>query len=139
MRITPSGNDFANAINESLIDGKECLQVYERWSRHPDLDKFERILESWDDRVCSEWTPPDSKFLSCDDWIIDNDIFSTRKDKVELYVKIAFDKVNDFFEEFEPLIVSYWENTRTNYELFKEENLQNSAEVLKALIYRFKT
>lgn len=112
--------------------------MYERWSRHPDLDKFERILESWDDRVCSEWIAPDSKFLNCDDWLIDNSLYRERNEMIHHYVKVAFDKVKIFFEQFEPILVNYWENMRTNYKIFNEENLQNPAEVLKAMIYRFK-
>jgi hypothetical protein len=55
LMIEPSGEKFSSLINDSILEGMECLTVYERWSRHPDLNKYERVLESWDNRVCSEW------------------------------------------------------------------------------------
>ena len=55
LLIVPNGESFSSLINDSLLEGMECLTNYERWSRHPDLNKYERVLESWDNRVCSEW------------------------------------------------------------------------------------
>jgi hypothetical protein len=28
-----------------------------------------KVLESWDDKVCDEWDPPDDNNLNCDDWL----------------------------------------------------------------------
>ena len=53
----------------------DCLKNFERWSRHEELVKYVKVLESWDDKVCDEWEPPDDPQLNCDDWLHDNPIF----------------------------------------------------------------
>lgn len=53
--IEPTGDEFASLIIDCLSEGMECLTVYERWSRHPELNKYEKVLESWDNRVCLVW------------------------------------------------------------------------------------
>jgi len=30
-------------------EGINSIQIFERWSRHKDMDKYTRILEEWDD------------------------------------------------------------------------------------------
>ena len=69
LKAEPDGDRFSMEINKCLLEGMECLKVFKRWSRHPDLDKYEAVLEDWDDRVCAEWEPPDQMFLNCDDWL----------------------------------------------------------------------
>jgi hypothetical protein len=110
---------------------------YERWSRHPDLDKYEKVLESWDDRVCSEWVLPDKLHLNCDEWLSDNVMYKEKEATVNLYVEQAFSKVNLFFDQFEPILIAYRENEQTEYDILKDEKLMNPTEVLNALLYRF--
>ena len=59
--VEPSQNEFASLLRETLQDeGLVCLSHFERFSRHSDLRPYERVLESWDDRVCDgEWDEPD--------------------------------------------------------------------------------
>ena len=137
MSIYPSGTDFAHSINDALLEGLECLMGYERWSRHPDLDKYEKVLESWDDRVCSEWVLPDQLYLNCDEWLSDNIMYKEKESTVNDYVEQAFSKVNLFFDQFEPILIAYRENEQTEYDILKDEKLKNPTEVLNALLYRF--
>ena len=75
LMVDPDGAKFSNFINDCLYEGLACLGVFERWSRHPDLDKYEAVLETWDDRVCNEWEAPDQFFLTCDEWLIEDDLY----------------------------------------------------------------
>jgi hypothetical protein len=34
-----------------------------------------KVLESWDDKVCDEWDPPDENNLNCDEWLMGNELF----------------------------------------------------------------
>ena len=72
LSVSPPAPKFIHAINDALLQGKDVLGKYIRWSRNPMLNKYEKVLESWDDRVASEWTEPDSPYLNCDDWLLGN-------------------------------------------------------------------
>jgi len=61
----------------------ECLTVYERWSRHPDLNPYEAVLETWDDRVCFEWEQPDKLYLDCDEWLTDNELHQNHAHEIQ--------------------------------------------------------
>jgi hypothetical protein len=99
---------FTTEINKCLLDGMECLKVFERWSRHPDLDKYEAVLEDWDDRVCSEWEPPDQLYLNCDDWLNDNEIYKEHGFQVKILIKGAFKKVDKFFTVYNEFLTEHW-------------------------------
>jgi hypothetical protein len=45
--------------------------------------------------------------------------------------------VQEFFQGFEPILVSYWENERTDFELLKDDRLIYQAETLHALLVRY--
>lgn len=83
-------------LNECFQEGLECLKHFERWSRHEDLLKYVKVLESWDDKVCDEWDPPDDNNLNCEEWLSENPLNQTKE--VNYYISKAFDKVQDFFE-----------------------------------------
>jgi hypothetical protein len=55
LMLEPSNSKMTGFMVDALLDGKACLRVFERWSRHPDLNKYQAILEQWDDRVCDVW------------------------------------------------------------------------------------
>ncbi len=72
LNVTPQKSDFVSLLNECFQEGLECLKHFERWSRHEDLLPYVKVLESWDDKVCDEWDPPDDNNLNCDDWLQEN-------------------------------------------------------------------
>ena len=82
IKAEPDGERFAMDITKCLQEGMECLKVFERWSRHPDLDKYEAVLEDWDDRVCGEWEPPDQLYLNCDEWLVGNSLYETHSTEI---------------------------------------------------------
>lgn len=69
LNVAPQKSDFISLLNECFQEGLECLKHFERWSRHEDLLPYVKVLESWDDKVCDEWDPPDDNNLNCDDWL----------------------------------------------------------------------
>lgn len=71
LTVEPSQHDFSQLLREILLDeGLVSLSKFERFSRHSDLRPYERVLESWDDRVCEgQWEEPDDFSLRCDDWL----------------------------------------------------------------------
>lgn len=74
----------------------DCLKNFERWSRHEELVKYVKVLESWDDKVCDEWEPPDDPQLNCDDWVHDHPINANKRIVVQEQLDIAFGKVEKF-------------------------------------------
>ncbi len=55
LSIEPACQSLKEVFLNSLLDGKQCLRSFHRWSLHPDLTKYQAILETWDDRVCDVW------------------------------------------------------------------------------------
>ena len=100
LKAEPDGDRFSREINKCLQQGMECLKVFERWSRHPDLDKYEAVLEDWDDRVCEEWEPPDQIYLNCDEWLLDNSLYESHASDITNLIRGAFQKVDSFFQVY---------------------------------------
>ena len=68
--MEPDGLRFFDEIKKCLLEGMECLKVFERRARNPDLKKYEAVLEDWDDRVCQSWENPDRLNLNCENWLL---------------------------------------------------------------------
>lgn len=141
LKADPDGERFSTEINKCLLDGMECLKVFERWSRHPDLDKYEAVLEDWDDRVCNEsqWEPPDQLYLNCDEWLIKNDTYEKHGDTIKELLNHAFEKVDEFFTVYNDFLTEHWQNLEIDFRILENEYLKNPGEVIEALLHRFKT
>lgn len=137
LMIEPNGEKFASLINDCLLEGMECLTVYERWSRHPELNKFEKVLESWDNRVCQVWEQPEKLQLDCDEWLIENDLHQNHSLRVNQLIKAAFDKISLLFESYRPYLNAVWENEQIDFNLLQNDRLSNPVESIYALIERF--
>ena len=137
LMIEPNGEKFASLINDCLLEGMECLTVYERWSRHPELNKFEKVLESWDNRVCQVWEQPEKLQLDCDEWLVENDLHQNHSLRVNQLIKAAFEKITLLFESYRPYLNAVWENEQIDFSLLENDRLQNPVESLYALIERF--
>lgn len=108
LKAEPDGARFSQSINQCLVEGMECLKVFERWSRHPDLDKYVRVLEDWDDKVCAEWEQPDQLFLNCEEWLVSNPLYENHVKRIQNLIKSAFDKVDLFFDVYNDFLTEYW-------------------------------
>ena len=96
-----------------LDEGLVCLSHFERYSRHSDLRPYERVLESWDDRVCEgEWTEPDDFLLRCDDWLQDNYFYINLDAIIDKFMTTAYSNIANFFSKLEPFLQGFWENKR---------------------------
>ena len=51
IKLEPSKTNFTELLDESINQGYASLKVIERWSRHGELLKYVKVLESWDDKV----------------------------------------------------------------------------------------
>jgi hypothetical protein len=97
-------------IEESFSEGIESLKTFERWSRHGELLPYVQVLESWDDKVCDEWDPPDDTFLNCDEWLEDHPLFVNQRLYITDLINSAFDNSELFLEKLQPFLHQYWEN-----------------------------
>jgi hypothetical protein len=48
------------------------IVVFERWSRHSELQQYFDVLEEWDDIVGDNWDPADTPKLDPITWISEN-------------------------------------------------------------------
>ena len=125
-------------LNECFQEGLECLKHFERWSRHEDLLPYVKVLESWDDKVCDEWDPPDDNNLNCDEWLQENYWFMNQTDLIGGYMSEAFNNVSTFFMQLENFLQSFWENKQLgNFEIIENERLKNPVDVIPLLLQRF--
>ena len=47
-----------------ISGGLNCLQSFERWSRHDEMTPYVSVLEEWDDLVGDDWEQPLSNYLN---------------------------------------------------------------------------
>jgi hypothetical protein len=87
------------------------------------MNKFECILEEWDDRVCRVWGAASTPFLSPDDWLIHNETYKNRELLLRKNINRAFHKVNEFFTSLDPILNSYWENRHIDFNLCSNRKL----------------
>ena len=83
----------------------DCLKYFERWSRHEELLPYVKVLESWDDKVCDEWEPPDENSLNCDEWLNGKEEYQLQSYLVENELQKAFVNVDIFFERINPYLI----------------------------------
>ena len=79
LKVEPSCHEVQKAFSVALLDGKQCLRAFERWSRHPELEKYQAVLETWDDRVCDVWETlhGEQSRLDCEEWLLESDLYNT--------------------------------------------------------------
>jgi len=51
IKLNPSKTNFIEVLDEAINQGYSSLKSIERWSRHGELLKYVKVLESWDDKV----------------------------------------------------------------------------------------
>lgn len=69
LKSEPPKEDFIACLYNSFNEGLNVLKNFERWSRHDDLSPYEKVLESWDDKVCDNWESPEENHLNCEEWL----------------------------------------------------------------------
>lgn len=133
-------------LRETLQDdGLDCLRRFERYSRHPELSPYVRVLESWDDKVVDgEWEPPDELNLRCDEWLQDNYWFINLDFIIDRYLTQAYGNINTFFTKLEPFLQGYWENKRLLADFERGTNctlanphLKNPLDIIPIVLQRF--
>jgi len=140
LRVEPAKEEFVGLINECFTEGLECLKHFERWSRHEDLDPYQKVLESWDDKVCDVWETPDDNFLNCEEWLNDTEEYNSQEKMIKNYMELAFIQVDRVFERFAPYLHQFWENKRCgDFAIVEDERLRNPTEMIDLLLRRFET
>ena len=76
--IDPSKDDVMTMIQNTLAQGLEAIQVFERWSKHDDLTPYANALEEWDDMVGDDWEAPERNYLNPYDWIKEDELYSNQ-------------------------------------------------------------
>jgi len=126
-----------NQIENYFNEGKECLKAFEWWSRHQDLVKYERVLESWDDKVCDFWEPPDETNLNVDDWIADIPIVKNKSQYIKDYLDNSFKNIELYMKNFHKYLEKVHDNENINFDMIVDEKLKNSAECVTLILKWF--
>ncbi len=56
--MQPNQDEITNVIMRCFNFGLECIQEFDRWSKHNDLTPYFDALEEWDDIVGDVWEEP---------------------------------------------------------------------------------
>jgi dynein heavy chain len=136
VKMNPSKTSFIELLDESINQGYLSLKSIERWSRHGELLKYVKVLESWDDKVCDEWDPPDENYLDCDSWLDSEELRVDQKKIINEYMEDAFGKADRYITNFKPYLQVYYDNLNIDYHIILHEKLKNPQEVLPELLKR---
>lgn len=136
IKLDPTKTNFIELLDESINQGYASLKVIERWSRSEELDKYAKVLESWDYKVCDEWEPPDDNHLDCDSWLESEELRVDQKKIIHEFMDDAFDKADKYITNFKPYLQIYYDNMHINYDIILHEKLKNPQEVIPELLKR---
>lgn len=130
LQLNPAKEKFLNLITTCFSDGLECIQVFERWSKHTDMQAYSNALEDWDDRVGDNWDPPESNYLNPKTWINEHPIFSSQTVQVKELLSSSYDKAQIFLTRFQPILEMYWSNKSIDLSILVHERLKNPTDSL---------
>lgn len=128
--IAPDKKMILTKLQETLTDGLESLQVFERWSKHDDLTPYANALEEWDDMVGDDWEAPEKNFLNPYDWIKEDELYAQQNPTLEKILDSAFSKAESFLKSMQPYLQIYWSNNRIDFSLLINERLRAPTDML---------
>lgn len=103
---------------KSFSEGLDCIQVFERWSKHDELTPYASALEEWDDLVGEDWEEPDTNYLTPYSCISENEVFLSQNEKVRDIIHSSFQKSEGFLKTFQEYLQIFWKNKQ--YTILKE-------------------
>ena len=122
LELSPTKDAFFGDLMKCINEGLNSLQSFERWSRHDDMTLYANVLEEWDDMVGDDWESPNSNFLNPKDWLehLPDEEYCP---KVRSLLDITFKETEKYLKGFTPFLTIFWENSRVNLDIFKNENI----------------
>ena len=113
LDITPNKKELSALLNEAFQLGFDCLKSFEQWANNAELKPYDSVLEPWDYRSYEKWDPPteeSEKYLNCDEWLQGEAEYIHLEEDIDRRLGQAIQKVDEQFEQFEPLFQQYWAN-----------------------------
>ena len=76
-------------------------------------------------------------YLDPHQWISENEIFVTQKDKVKEILTEAYEKSEKFLTRFNEILEVYWRNKKVELDVLVHERLRNPTDTLSNTIKLF--
>jgi len=95
------------------------------------------VLESWDDKVCDNWEPPDETHLNVDDWIADIPIVKNKSQLIKDYLDNSFKNIEIYMKNFHKYLEKVHDNDNINFNILIDERLWNPAEFITLILKWF--
>ena len=108
-----------------------AIQAFERWSRHDEMTPYVSVLEEWDDMVGDDWEMPDSNYLDPQDWLLDHSPLEKYSKDLKILLEEAFGRAEKYLDGFAKYLTIFWENSRVNLDVFKNELLVRQSESIQ--------
>jgi dynein heavy chain len=137
LKTNPSEEDILSVIENCFTEGLQCIQAFERWSKHPNMKLYADALEEWDDRVGGDWEAPDNLHLNPIDWIKESKLHSDRDIITREVLNSCFSKIHKFAGRFQPILEIFWRNKQANLKILVHERLRNPTDSLLNTIKLF--
>lgn len=129
----PNQETLINGIIDQIKESMNALKI-EGWRGHPKFKKYIQYLEDWDDRF-SNWDNDSAPELDPQIILLENMYFDERDILIREQIKIAYEKCDKFLTKLNPYLQLHWKQASIKKELFLEENLRESDEMLRLLFY----
>ena len=139
LRLNPGITEFINMLDNCFKQGMECLKVFERWSKHIELQNYANVLETWDDKVCEQWEPPEDNDLNCDQCLSEEPDYQNQQETFQNLVQTGFHRAEVYMKNFQPFLDKVYDNDNIDFDIIFHEHLKDPNNILPLVLQRFNT
>ena len=129
----PDRETLINTIIDQIKESLNTLKI-EGWKGHPKFKKYLCYLEDWDDTF-SNWDNDVAPELDPQIILLENKYFDERDQLIREQIKHAYEKCDKFLIMLNPYLQLHYKQMSIKKDLFMEENLKDSDEMLRLMFY----
>ena len=139
MALSPEKVEFSNLLENFFLEGVECIQVIERWSKHKEFLPYANALEEWDEIIGDKWIMPDNIYLNPMPYLRESKFYNTFLQNMNTLLNNSFNRIETFLGEFRPYLNFYWIDITTDYSLLENELMKEQNKIYQALLNLYRT
>ncbi len=130
---SPDQETLSREIIHQIMESLNSLKI-EGWKKHPKFKKYLEYLEDWDDRF-SSWDNDRAPELDPQSILVEHKNYDQKDTIIRDLVKKGYEKCDKFLKMLDPYLLLNWKQASIKKELFLDENLKESDEMLRLLFY----
>ncbi|KRX08296.1 P-loop containing nucleoside triphosphate hydrolase [Pseudocohnilembus persalinus] len=138
LQMSPTKEDFFTEVHNIFSEGLDCIQVIERWSKNQMFLPYVKGLEEWDEIIGEKWNKPESYYLNPSQWIKENKFAQTFMKHVKDILFQQFDRIEEFKQEYQPLLNQFWVQQNSDLEVLKNKRLKRQSKIYGWILANFR-